>query len=63
MSKPDFNAMSKTDLRNYVLAHREDAEAFQALAKKINESPGIEVFSEQEIREAVQQKGRSQLET
>jgi hypothetical protein len=29
MSKPDFKAMSqKEDLHNYVLAHRDDQEAF-----------------------------------
>jgi hypothetical protein len=30
MSKPDFQAMSRKDLHAYVLAHREDQEAFYA---------------------------------
>jgi hypothetical protein len=29
MSKPDFISMSRTELRNYILEHREDEEAFQ----------------------------------
>jgi hypothetical protein len=32
--KPDFNVMTKAELRSYVLSHREDQEAFQALAKR-----------------------------
>ncbi len=31
MTKPNFEAMSKEDLRAYVLAHREDDEAIRAL--------------------------------
>ncbi|MEG4441922.1 hypothetical protein QUB47_06295 [Microcoleus sp. AT9_B5] len=34
--KPNFNEMSKKELRNYVLAHRDDDEAFYAYVDKIN---------------------------
>lgn len=31
MSKPDFKAMSRTELRQYVLSHRDDNEAMREL--------------------------------
>lgn len=34
--KPNFQAMSKSELRAYVLAHREDNEAFHAYMDQIN---------------------------
>lgn len=34
--KPNFNEMSRKELRAYVLAHRDDDEAFYALADKIS---------------------------
>jgi hypothetical protein len=37
--KTDFKAMTKSELRAYVLAHRDDEEAFQALADRIYENP------------------------
>jgi hypothetical protein len=33
--KPDFNVMTKAELRSYVLSHREDQEAFQVLADRL----------------------------
>jgi hypothetical protein len=33
--KPDFRAMNKLDLRAYVLAHRDDEDAFHAYMDKI----------------------------
>ncbi len=37
--KPDFNLMTKAELRTYVLEHREDRDAFQALADRIYANP------------------------
>ncbi|NJK77017.1 MAG: phenylacetate--CoA ligase [Microcoleus sp. SU_5_6] len=34
--KPNFQEMSKKELRKYVLAHRDDNEAFYAYVDKIN---------------------------
>ncbi len=34
--KPNFNEMSRKELHTYVLAHRDDDEAFYALADKIS---------------------------
>ncbi len=37
--KSDFKTMTKSELRAYVLEHREDQEAFQALADIIYANP------------------------
>lgn len=34
MSKQDYQTMTQKELRNYVLAHREDKEAFHAYVDK-----------------------------
>lgn len=39
-SKPDFAKMEKAELRAYVLAHRDDTEAFYALADRIHAEEG-----------------------
>jgi hypothetical protein len=36
MMKPDFSKMTRQELRAYVLAHREDDEAIEALIKRGN---------------------------
>ncbi|MGA9381885.1 MAG: hypothetical protein WBV73_24255 [Phormidium sp.] len=36
MSKPNFKAMSQKDLQAYVLAHRDDQEAFYAYVDKLH---------------------------
>ena len=36
MMKPDFSKMTRPELRAYVLAHREDDEAIEALIKRGN---------------------------
>ncbi|MBE9106992.1 hypothetical protein IQ229_19280 [Nostoc cf. edaphicum LEGE 07299] len=36
MSKPNFHAMSQKELHDYVLAHREDREAFYAYVDKLH---------------------------
>ncbi|MBR8839227.1 MAG: hypothetical protein DSM106950_35805 [Stigonema ocellatum SAG 48.90 = DSM 106950] len=39
MTKPDFKTMSKSELKRYLLEHRNDTEAFHALMDKINAEP------------------------
>ncbi|MEH1958509.1 MAG: hypothetical protein V7L05_01115 [Nostoc sp.] len=39
MTKPNFAAMSKSQLKAYLLEHRNDAEAFHALMDKITSEP------------------------
>lgn len=36
MTKPDFSKMTRQELRTYVLAHREDDEAIEALINRRN---------------------------
>lgn len=36
MSKQKYQTMTQKELRNYVLAHREDKEAFHAYVDKLN---------------------------
>ncbi|QSJ16207.1 hypothetical protein JYQ62_31360 [Nostoc sp. UHCC 0702] len=36
MTKPDFSKMTRQELRAYVLAHREDDDAIEALIKRGN---------------------------
>ncbi|MDJ0733957.1 MAG: hypothetical protein QNJ47_07725 [Nostocaceae cyanobacterium] len=35
MSKPNFDTMSKAELRTYVIAHQDDQEAFYALVDRL----------------------------
>ncbi|MBD2492978.1 DUF6887 family protein [Nostoc sp. FACHB-280] len=36
MTKPDFSKMTRQELRAYILAHREDDEAIEALIQRGN---------------------------
>jgi hypothetical protein len=39
--KPDFQQMSRKELRQYVLAHREDEEALRIYMTRLHHEPGI----------------------
>ena len=39
--KPDFQQMSRKELRTYVLNHREDEEALQIYMARLRNEPGI----------------------
>ena len=45
MSELNFVAMSKTELKRYLLEHRNDTEAFYALMDKINAEPNQKFYS------------------
>ena len=48
-AKSDLMAMTKTDLRNYVLAHREDEEALQVYLDRVgSETSKSRVYSPEE---------------
>ncbi len=49
----DFNVMSKAELRSYVLTHRDDTEAFQALADRIYASPNPHWYQPDETEKIV----------
>ena len=44
MSKSDFQAMSRKELLAYMLAHREDDEAFRTYMDKVHAEPSTEVY-------------------
>ena len=44
MTKPDFSKMSCQELREYILVHREDNEAIEALIKRRNPNSPIYEF-------------------
>ena len=54
MTKANFQAMTKQELRAYVLQHRDDQEAFHALTDKLREEPGIEITSTQQMLELIE---------
>ena len=39
--KPDFQQISRKELRNYVLSHREDDEALRIYMKRMRTEPGV----------------------
>lgn len=47
--KPDFSAMTRAELRAYVLSHYEDTEAFHALSDRILSSPTLRVYALEDI--------------
>jgi hypothetical protein len=51
--KPDFNVMTKAELRAYVLEHREDAEAFEALADRIYANPNPQWYQPEDTEQIV----------
>jgi hypothetical protein len=52
--KPDFNVMTKSELRAYVLEHREDAEAFEALADRIYANPNPQWYQPEDTEKIVE---------
>ncbi|MBH8576626.1 hypothetical protein I8752_27285 [Nostocaceae cyanobacterium CENA369] len=56
MNKPNFQAMTKQELRAYVLSHRDDQEAFYALTSKLIEEPGIEITSMEQLHQLIEEK-------
>lgn len=63
MSKPDFLTMSKSELKRYLLEHRNDIEAFHALMDKINAEPNQKFYTVDEadiLQELIEAKRRSE---
>ncbi|MBW4442553.1 MAG: hypothetical protein KME10_15235 [Plectolyngbya sp. WJT66-NPBG17] len=57
MTKQDFKAMSKDDLRAYVLAHRDDDDAIRELFSRRSPNPVIYTTNDpEEIREILRKK-------
>lgn len=55
--KPDFNKISKDELRQYVISHQDDKEAFYIYVDSLKSHPSTKVYSNslspQEIDQAV----------
>jgi hypothetical protein len=48
MTKPDFSKMTRQELKAYVLAHREDDDAVEALIKRGNPNSPVYPFPQTE---------------
>jgi hypothetical protein len=67
MTKPNYDAMSKAELRAYVIAHQDDQEAFYAFVDRLTAKPPSAIYPAdmtlEEIHKAVldiiEQKQRS----
>lgn len=44
MTQPNFEAMTRKELKAYILAHRNNNEAFYAYMDKVNAEPPTEIF-------------------
>jgi non-homologous end joining protein Ku len=68
MNKQNFDAMSKAELRAYVIAHQDDQEAFYALADRLTSKPPTATYPasmtpdeiQKAILEIINQKRKSQ---
>ena len=49
--KPNFNSMTKSELKAYVLAHRDDDEAFQALISRRSPDETATWYSSENLEE------------
>lgn len=49
MSEPNFLLMTKSELKRYLLEHRNDTEAFYALMDKINAEPNQKFYTVDEV--------------
>ncbi len=56
MTQPDFQSMTKQELRAYVLTNRDDDEAFHAYVDKVRESPRVAIASEEQFEQLIRQK-------
>jgi hypothetical protein len=52
--KPNFNVMTKAELRAYVLNNREDREAFEALADRIYANPNPQWYQPEDTAKIVE---------
>ncbi len=63
MTKPNFAAMSKSELKAYLLKNRNDTEAFHALMDKITSEPNQTFYTVEEagkLQEIIEDRRRLQ---
>ena len=51
MNRPDFSVMNDSDLRAYVLSHREDKDAFYAYVDKMATRPPLAIIEPEDWSE------------
>ncbi len=56
MTKPNFTAMSDKELRAYVLANKDDQDAFHVYCDRIYAKPGLKVTSMKQFKQLVREK-------
>jgi len=54
--KPDFNLMSRKELRAYLLEHRNDDEAFYAYMDKGRNLARVQVTSDEQLRQLIEER-------
>lgn len=67
MTKPNFDAMTRQELRAYLLQHREDQDAVHAMALRIDADPNAITISSDEdltphIRRVVEREKAKKLQ-
>lgn len=62
MSKPNFDAMNKAELRAYVIEHQDDQEAFYAFVDRLTAKPSSVVYPASMIPEEIHQAVLDQIE-
>lgn len=62
MSKPNFSAMNRAELRAYAIAHPDDKEAFYALADLLTANPSSSKYPAQMTPEEINQAVLEQIE-
>ncbi|PMB00196.1 hypothetical protein CEN40_10490 [Fischerella thermalis CCMEE 5205] len=60
MTKPDFSQMTKQELRAYVLANRDDLEAFYAYVDRMKQQPGVIVTSMEQLEQLIRERENNQ---
>jgi hypothetical protein len=60
MTKPNFDQMTRQELRAYVLQHRDDEEAFHALCDRIYATPGIKIDSMEQLEQLLKQRTQNE---
>ena len=56
MTKPNFTAMSDKELRAYVLANKNDQDAFYIYCDRIYAKPGVKMTSVEQLEQLVREK-------
>jgi hypothetical protein len=62
-TKPDFNTMSRSELWHYVVKHRQDDEAFNALMDLVHASPKVKIETMEHLARLIEERDRLKRES